>query len=271
MTVSDGGPAAMRWAEQLEGWRIPDHILAAAPEPPWGFPVSVFAVDEIPTADDPTIRRAREALPVGGVVLDVGVGGGAASLPLGPDAALLVGVDPSEELLVSFAASAERHGFEHREVLGAWPDVEKEAPVADVVLCSNVFYNVADLVPFARALTAHARRRVVAELTDRHPLVWMARLWEQFHGLERPTGPTATDALAVLAEAGIEVSSEDTARRQRAHPPRHEWISLVRRRLCLPPERDPEIDRLAGRPEDRMVGRSVTLWWDGAADGAPSP
>ena len=266
MTSGAAGPACRRWATQLEGWRIPDAILADAPEPPWGFPVSVFAVDEIPDGDGPTLRRAREALPPGGVVLDVGVGGGAASLPLAPPASLVVGVDPSEELLASFATSADRHGIAHRQVHGPWPEVEQEAPMADVVVCANVLYNVPDLAPFVRALSAHARRRVVVELTDRHPLTWMAPLWRHFHGLDRPDGPGVDDAVAALAEAGIEVSAEDAPRARRREPPRHEWVALVRRRLCLPPERDAEIDRVVGRQEDRLIGRSVTLWWDGTAD-----
>ena len=29
-------PAAVRWAEQLAGWGIPQHIVEQAPESPWG-------------------------------------------------------------------------------------------------------------------------------------------------------------------------------------------------------------------------------------------
>ena len=36
-------PGALdRWRQQLEGWAIPETILAAAPESPWGFPVGLF-------------------------------------------------------------------------------------------------------------------------------------------------------------------------------------------------------------------------------------
>ena len=50
---------------------------------------------------------------------------------------------------------------------------------------------------------------MVAELTDRHPLVGLAPLWRRFHGLERPEGPGAGDAVAALAEAGLEVERQD--------------------------------------------------------------
>src|ERR671927_27146 len=109
--------AAQRWREELAAWAVPDHILAGAPEPPWGFPVELF------------------------------------------------------------------------QVRGNWPDVAEQTDDADVVVCHHVFYNVPDLVPFAQALTRHARRRVVVELTDQHPLVATRDLWLHFHGIDRPSGP----------------------------------------------------------------------------------
>jgi len=64
------------------------------------------------------------------------------------------------------------------------------------VTCHHVLYNVAELGPFVTALTSHARRLVVVELTARHPLTALNPLWERFHGLVRPNVPTACDALA---------------------------------------------------------------------------
>jgi hypothetical protein len=145
---------------------------------------------------------------------------------------------------------------------------------ADVVVCGHVFYNVQDLVPFVRELTSHARRRVVVELTDRHPWAWMHDLWMRFHELERPDGPTAGDAASVLREAGLEAVRED-----REEPGtggferREDAVALVRRRLCLRPERDEEVaaalgERLARRDELWSAGpstqRIATLWWDAA-------
>ena len=90
-------------------------------------------------------------------MLDVGVGGGAASLPLAPPAALLVGVDQSEGMLATFADACERRRVAHREVQGSWPDVAGQVEPADVVVCHHVLYNVADVVPFVEALSEHAR------------------------------------------------------------------------------------------------------------------
>ena len=93
----------------------------------------------------------------------MGAGGGAASLPLAPPAALLVAVDESQAMLNSFAEAATRRRARHELIAGRWPDVAATAPVADVVVCHHVAYNVPDLAPFLRALTDHARYRVVLE------------------------------------------------------------------------------------------------------------
>ena len=264
-----GSDAARHWREDLDSWAIPPEILGAAPESPWGCPPGLFAraaEDAVATQADaptPSQRRALEALPEGGSVLDVGAGGGAASLPLCPPAASVTAVDQSGQMLQRFAELAERQGIEHREVEGLWPDVAGEVGDADVVVCNHVLYNVGDLVPFVTALTDHARRRVVVEITAEHPQALLNPLWEHFHGLVRPTRPTAADALAVLHELGLEVGVEEFAgpmRWQNSEP--DEIVPFIRKRLCLPPERDPEVAVLVPKPEPRP---HVALWWDGAA------
>lgn len=266
-----GDTAATRWAEALEEWAIPPEILARAPESPWGFPRGIFTHSahqaSAPGAEPtPTARRALEALPAGGSVLDVGVGGGATSLPLASRAGRITGVDQNRVLLEAFAASADRLGVAHTEVEGTWPDVAGAVEPTDVVVCGHVFYNVADLAPFVWALTAKARRRVVAELSVVHPQVHLNPLWRRFHGIDRPTGPGVDEALAVLAEAGMEPEVEHWEAPGRwESAPREELVAFARRRLCLPAERDPEVaaalDELAG-PAPRHL---ATLWWPGGA------
>src|SRR5215212_531078 len=181
-----------RWRAQLQAWAIPEEILAAAPESPWGFPVSLFrARAERAGAGgrpSPSNREALRWLPPGGGVLDVGAGGGAASLPLAGVAGRAVAVDESAAMIASFLEAAAGAGLEAEGVQGRWPEVAGRVGPADVVVCHHVLYNVADLAPFATALTGHARRRVVAELTDRHPLAGLRPLWRRFHDLDRPTG-----------------------------------------------------------------------------------
>ena len=257
-------PAAARWADELAAWAIPPEILEAAPESPWGFPPALFrAAEEGTVPDTPSRRRALEALPEGGTVLDVGSGGGAASLALVPPAGGIVAVDESPDMLAALAAAADERGVSHEEHLGRWPDVAGEVPPADVVVCHHVFYNVPDLAAFALALDDHARRRVVAEVTASHPLTPQAPLWRHFHGIDRPDGPTAELAVAVLEEAGLPVTAEPFASPPRPRPDRAEWVAFVRRRLCLPPERDAELDALLPRDDALLRPRQVvTVWWD---------
>jgi SAM-dependent methyltransferase len=267
-----------RWREQLEGWAIPEEILAAAPESPWGFPVGLFRSRARRAGSGPATPSNLEAarhLPPGGTVLDVGAGGGAASLPLAGVAGRLAAVDESPEMVASFLAAAGQRGVPAEGVEGRWPEVAGRVGPADVVVCHHVLYNVADLAPFAAALTGHARRRVVAELTDRHPLVGLAPLWRRFHGLERPDGPGAGDAVAALAEAGLEVERQDWENQDRfGFDDLDELVAFTRRRLCLPAGRDPEVaEALLAHRTHQVDGvwvsgqprRVTTLSWPGSA------
>ena len=268
--------AAERWASDLAAWAIPDEILRQAPESPWGFPVEPFRRRAERSADEAgasvSARRAAEALPEGGSVLDVGSGAGAASLALVPRAGALTAFDPSERMLAAFGELATAAGVEHRAVQGSWPEDAGSADPADVVVCHHVVYNAPDLPGFARALGGHARRRVVIEMTAHHPRAWMNDLWMRFWSLERPAGPTSDDAERVLADLGIDVRREDWTLQRQGVGPGEEAVASARRMLCLTPDRDPEVaealgDRLWSDADGRwFIGRRVqpvtTLWWD---------
>jgi SAM-dependent methyltransferase len=267
--------ATEHWAEALSKWAIPEEILSAAPESPWSFPANLFArrADAATRQLSLSNQRALEALPDRGSVLDVGCGGGAASLPLASRAAQLTGVDPSIEMLDEFRTRAGRTGAEVAAIQGSWPDAADQTPVADVAVCHHVVYNAPDLRSFALRLTDHARSRVVVELTRHHPLRRLNDLWMRFHELRRPEEPTADDAVAALKEIGLKPQREDWMPEAiTGFSNRDELVAFVRRRLCLPSERDPEI---AAALTDQIVERAdgigfpampvVTLWWDGSA------
>jgi SAM-dependent methyltransferase len=268
--------AIERWGADLASWAIPEAILANAPESPYGFPAELFrrrAVAARTAPPTPTTERALGALRPGGSVLDVGVGGGATSLPLADLAARIVGVDASEAMLEAFAAAASDAGVKALGVLGSWPTVAPQVESCDVALAGHVLYNVADIEPFVRSMDEHARRRVVLEITDRHPLAWMNDLWLRFHGLVRPERPTSESAVEAIAEVGFDADADGRRVEGTAggFDRREDAVALVRRRLCLPAERDDElVDALGSRL--REVGglwsagpaaqAVVTLWWD---------
>lgn len=267
-----------RWRADLAAWAIPEHITAAVSESPWVLPRQVFArrADRLTLAPSgPSFEREWAALEPAGTVLDVGSGAGAASLPLLPRCTGLIAVDTDAEMLTLLGERAGRAGVAATLVQGQWPDVASEAGVADLVCCHHVTYNVAEIEPFLRALTAAAHRTVVVEMTATHPLTSLNALWLRFHGLARPEGPTAADLLAILATLGIEAGHVRWRRPGGAdYATFAELTDVTRRRLCLPPGRAQDVaDALveAGADPEHPVdlgssGRDVvTIWWQGAA------
>lgn len=249
------GTAAARWAELQQGRGIPPEILARAVSPPWVHDPKDFSAPATP-ADTPSRRAALALLDTGGTVLDVGCGGGDASLALAGCVAHITAVDQQTDMLEVFAADARARGIAHRTVPGRWPDAAPDAGDADVVVSHHVLHNVVDLPPFLRALTAAARRGVVVEMLAEHPMAWLDALWARFHDLHRPPPATTDDAVAVLAEIGVTARVQ---RWERVSPPRQdpEWVT---RRLCLPVERVAEVaaalDAVPPRPR-----HAATLTW----------
>lgn len=259
---ADVAVLARAWAADLALWAIPEEILEAAPESPWGFPVEVFervARDSAVSLEvTPSRRRALEALQPGATVLDVGAGAGAAGLALAPPAGFVTAVDESPRMLEAFSGVAGERGVAHDTVAGRWPDVAGAVPVADVVVCHHVAYNVADIEPFVRQLDLHARSRVVMEVTEAHPLSDLNAAWKAIHGLERPGRPVADDLVNLIAAMGIDVRVERFLAPPAWAGAGAQRVAMARRRLCVGADRDEEIARLLPSGGRRLV----TIWWD---------
>jgi SAM-dependent methyltransferase len=253
-----------KWADDLASWAIPEQILSQASEPPWSHPVAMFTVDaDIP--DSLSHRLAREAVPAGGSVLDVGSGGGRASLALVPPAGSIIGVDHQQGMLDAFAEAALRRGVRSQGFLGDWPAVADDVPACDVVVCHHVAYNVADIGPFLAALDAHARARVVIELPMHHPMSNMNVLWKRFWDLDRPTQPTAHDLAAIASAMGFDAHLEvwhDESWGRRVELPDAERVRFARIRLCLSEDRDAEVAAALLEQADAQPREVATLWWD---------
>lgn len=265
------GTAIEHWRNELAAWAIPDEVLQTLDgENPWALDPALFA----PARPDPTrasewtppglaAQRALEALPEQGSVLDVGCGGGAASIALSEQAGSMVGIDESAAMLEVFSAEAAARGLEHRTVLGRWPDVRATVSPTNVVLCHHVAYNVPDLDEFALALQSAATNRVVIELSPRHPQTRNAAVWQHFWGITRPSGPSAEDALAVLREVGIDATLErdDRVNDLRADRSPEQRAAQVARHCCLGPDRVADVMTfLAQHPPAQTP--PVVIWWD---------
>jgi SAM-dependent methyltransferase len=273
-------PAARLWRDALAAWGVPDDLVAAAGASPWSLAPEVFAdrVRRAVSRASPADLAARDSLPRRGTVLDVGCGAGAATTAIGPAVRSAHGVDERQPMLDAFSrlVAARPDGLRGllrrptkvTTTLGVWPLVADRVPPADVVVCHDVVYNVADLAPFVAALTDHARAAVVVVLGERHPLAWTTPYIEALHGLQRPTNPTADHAADVVRSTGPRPGvlrwSEPT---RWAEVDRHDpdLVAEVSRRCVVPPARAADVRAALDRIPPPTVRRMVGLVWPGTA------
>lgn len=274
--------AAESWRQQLEDWKIPDALLAAVEESPYGWSKKLWKRRAARAVEldrsSPTLDVVRD-LAGGGSVLDVGAGTGRASLPLIRDGFRVTMVEPNQAMLEGLADL--KGDVEFEVVVGRWPAVARDVKPHAVSLSAHVVYDVAELAPFLAALDQAATKGVVLEMTPTHPWVNLGPLYRELHGLDRPLGPTVDDLVAVVREE-LELEPEvnrwsrptdvvfDTA---------EEAIEFTARRLVLPRDRWPELEerllpRLAGRaghwqiePTEREL---CTVWWRSNSPEGPS-
>jgi SAM-dependent methyltransferase len=265
--------AGVAWKEQLESWAIPQYILDQAVVPPWAHDPATFAVDDSIDPRSPIHELARDMLPVaGGSILDVGCGGGRSSIPLVPRASSIIAIDESAGMLARFAQAAEEVGVAHKEIQGRFPDVVRAAessgrPVqpCDVVVCHHVLFNVADLEPFIVSLTAMARLGVVVVIPRNHPLSAWNAAWKHFWNLDRPNGPTSDDAVDVIRALGFDpevvVVPRPPLPRQADDP--KTLAAVARRRLCLPQDKEEDVELWLAEHPPEFMREVVVLRWPG--------
>jgi SAM-dependent methyltransferase len=237
--------AGDRWRRSLDALAVPEEIRAKAAEREWTLEPQRFRwrpEEDARQPVRPSRRRALEALPEGGAVLDVGVGGGASSLGLVPKVGLIVGVDRLADMLAGFEASAAEAGVAVRTVLGDWPDVAGQVDSVDVAVCHHAIYSVAEVEEFVTAMTVRARHRVVLELSQHTPLAALNPLWKILHGIDRPDWLVADAAQEVLVSLGLAVEREDIVLPARVMEVTPETVAFARRRLYVDDGRDGEIE-----------------------------
>ena len=253
--------AAEQWKQDLASWAIPQDILDQAVEKPWIHPPALFEIPE-EISDSLSHQRAREAMPVGGTILDIGCGGGVATFAITPPASHVIGVDEQAAMLDLYVKNANKYGVTSETILGQWPAVAVDTPIADVVTVHHVVFNVGEIEPFLAALNSHARKRVVIEAPVVHPMTNMSDGWKHFWNLIRPTVPKAGDLIDVLEEMGIKATIEYFESEILLDKKVEGANGFIRRRLCLPEERQGEIDAFLEanpRPDRRQL---AVIWWD---------
>lgn len=250
-----------KWRSDLALWAIPDEILAQAEVPPWFHPAALFALPE-KIWDSPSHQRAREAMPEGGTVLDIGCGGGIAAFAISPPAGKVIGVDHQREMLDMFETNAINRKLDVETYEGFWPAIADQVPQADVVTVHHVVYNVAEIKPFIEALISHAKKRVVLELPLVHPMTPRSSGWKHFWNLDRPTSPTSDDFLNVLLEMGIKANIEKFTGRILLDEGEDDRVEYTRMRLCLPISRRGEIEEFLKQNPSPTSRELAVVWWD---------
>jgi SAM-dependent methyltransferase len=254
-------PAGNYWRESLAAWSIPQEILDQAPENPWIHPPVMFQIPDV-IEDSISHQRAREVLKSGETVLDIGCGGGIAAFAVVPPASHVVGVDHQDEMLKMFSENARSKGVTAEVFNGFWPQVANEVPNADVVTTHHVVYNVPAIEEFLLALNNHARKRVVIEMPQRHPLTTATPLWKYFWNLERPLDPTPKDLMNVLKELGINAHIEFWDGSMRTESDLESQAHFSRIRLCLPETREIEVLDFLRKQPKIAIRNLATIWWD---------
>ena len=256
--------AAALWQEQLKSWAIPQNLLDAVPFSPYEWPADIWrrraAVARASRFVSPTHRAIEGMLPDRGRLLDIGAGAGRVSLPFARRGCAVTAVEKNSSMATAMSEIADESRIVVKIVEGSWPEAAGEAGHADVAVAANVLYDVPDIGPFLEAMNDAARIGCVLELTEAHPWMSLAPHYRALHGLERPTGPTASDAVAVVVESlHIEPAFETWKRPAGLYF--ESWSEIEQhygRRLVLPRERWPEIRPLL---ETDVTEREGKYWF----------
>ena len=181
---------------------------------------------------------------------------------MGRKAGQVIGVDHQSEMLEMFTENAkDRHtGSVVHE--GFWPAIESDVEVADVAVAHHVVYNVQDIVPFIQAMNSHARKRVVLELPQHHPLSNLSAAWKHFWNLDRPKNPTPQDLMNVLKALGINAHLLLWEGQLRQERNMDDAVRFTRIRLCLPESRDTEVRQFLEHHPASEIRPLATIWWD---------
>ncbi|MDA8197716.1 MAG: class I SAM-dependent methyltransferase [Actinomycetota bacterium] len=238
---------AIRWKSALELWRIPEEIVAKAPQNPFSLNPKKFHPDQS-RRESGTVRELERLISnfddAPPSLLDVGSGAGGISLLVASRVRSVVAIDQSRAMLDALADNANSLGVLDRitTIESSWPTSSKVS--ADIVLNANVLYNVPEIVPFVKALIDAAKESVVIEVTKNHPLSNVNALFQHFHGIVRPTTPTSTDVAELILALGYSPRIESWVRTSANHDiDFEERLDEYQNRACIEVGRREELRR----------------------------
>ncbi len=252
-----------RWHDMVDRRRIQMETAYAAAgivrNDYWGHRAKQYrAALHQHTDEDPFFLRVKSSVTRDSTVIDIGAGTGRHTLALAPHVRTITAVDPSEAMLGLLREDVEVERLTNVEIVHSeW--LAADVPPADVVICSHVLYPIVDVVPFVRALEAHATQRVFLYMRV-DPLPTDLGLWGEFYGGVALQGqPSAIDIVNLLYDIGIAADIEATDHVFTwTFADLDEAVVQLRNSLCINESDTKSIARLR-----ELLGERLIAWPDG--------